>query len=127
MDIFEHSARLLGRNYANSPKVSVLLFVFAAGWFALDAIGISDIRSPWTALTLIPVLSIYVAERLGKIRWFVGITLPSLLVMIGMVAFVWVLNAQPPVPAPVTYCVLGAWVAAFGFLMFRTWTFQPVA
>ncbi len=124
MSIFERAQHQLSRDYANSPKVAVLFFINAAGWFALEAVGVHDLASPWLALTLIPNIVIYVAERQGKLTWFRGMTAPSLLVMAGMVAFVWVFNTELNVPTVFAYCVFVGWLAAFAFLAFRIWTFE---
>ena len=124
MNIFERAHHLLSRNYANSPKVAVLFFVHAAGWFALEVIGVNDLASPWLVLTLIPIILIYTAERQHKLKWFRGMTAPSLLVMVGMVAFVWLLNTDLNIPDAFMYCALAGWLAAFAFLAFRIWTFE---
>lgn len=124
MNIFELAQRQLARDYANSPKVAALFLVNAAGWFGLDALGFDDLASPWIALTLVPLTLIYFAERVGKLTWFTGMTLPTLLVMAGSVALIWVLNARVPVPTTLAYCVLAGWITTLGFLLFRMWTFE---
>jgi hypothetical protein len=125
MNIFERVQRQLALDYANSLKVAVLFFIHAGGWFALDAIGVHDLASPWLVLTLTPNILIYVLERLGRITWFRGMNSPSLLVMALSIAMIFVLNTSFPVPNMLAYCVLAGWIASFGFLMFRMWTFGP--
>jgi len=124
MNIFELSHRGLARNYANSPKVGALFFIDAAAWLVMDMLDVGDFSSPWIIVTLVPVALIYLAERLGKIRWFKGMTLPSLFVMTGSVAFLWVLNVRPQVSSSLIYFVLASWIAAFCFLLVRIWTFD---
>jgi len=122
MNVF---VEMLKRRDANGPKVAVLFLIFAAGIFALDAFGVDDLSSPELGLALIPPVLIYLAERLGKIAWFTGLTLPSLLVMAAWMAFIWALNARAPVPSALTYCAVAALIAALGFLLFRLWSFGP--
>lgn len=125
MNIFELSQRGVARHSANGPKVAALLFINATAWLALAAMGVDDLASPWMIVTLIPVALIYLAERLGRIRWFEGMTLPTLFAMAGSIAFVWVLNTSAPVPNALIYFVLTGWIAAFSFLLIRIWTFDP--
>jgi hypothetical protein len=125
MNIFERSQRGLARRDGNGPKVAALFFVDAAAWLALDAAGVNDLTSPWLILPLVPLALIYVGERLGKILWFEGMTLPIFFVTAGSIAFVWVAHASAPVPDALIYFVLTSWIAAFGFLLVRMWTFAP--
>lgn len=125
MRLIEWSQRQLARDAANSPKVAVLFLVTAAGWFALDQAGVEDLASPWLAMPLLPLALIYIAERLGTFLWFRGMTLPCLCVLTASTALIWVLNARSPLPSVFAYAVLTGFVAAWGFLMFRMWTFDP--
>lgn len=127
MSILERAQRRLALDYANSPKVAVLFFIHAAGWYALDLVGVHDLANPWLALTLIPNTLIYIAERFGKLQWFRGMTLPSLLVMTASLALDCVLNSEMYVPAFLAYFILAGLLAAFGFLGYRVWTFDPNA
>lgn len=127
MSIFEGAQRRLALSHANSSKVAVLFFIHAAGWFALDIVGVHDLANPWLALTLIPNTLIYIAERFGKLRWFRGMTLPSLLVMTALLALGCVLDTEMYVPAVLAYIFLAGFLAAFGFLGYRVWTFDPNA
>lgn len=126
MSIIDSSKRLLARDAANSPKVAALLFIAAGGWFVLDWVGVRDLASPWLAMPLFLLALIYIAERLGKLQWFRGMTLPSLCVMAGSTSMVWVLNTKSPLPSVFTYAVVAGLIAALGFLIFRMWTFNPV-
>jgi hypothetical protein len=126
MSLIEGSQRQLARDGANSPKVAALFFIVAGGWLVLDQAGVQDLASPWSAGPLLPLALIYVAERLGKLHWFRGMTLPSLCVMAGLTAMIWVLNAKRPLPSVFAYTVAVGMVAACGFLIFRIWTFDPV-
>jgi hypothetical protein len=106
--------------------VAALFLIAAGGWFALDAAGVEDLASPWLVLPLLPLALIYVVERLGTFQWFRGMTLPCLGVSAASTALVWVLNARSPLPNVFAYAVVAGFVAAWGILMFRMWTFEPV-
>jgi hypothetical protein len=125
VDIFKSSRRALARNQANSPKVAVLFLLNAVGWLILDAIGYSALNSPLTLLTLVPHALIYLAERLGKIRWFIGMTGPTFFVLLGMVVIGWVLNSKQPLPDAIAYAVFGVWIFSLCFMGYRIWTFEP--
>lgn len=126
MHLFEWSHRQLARDAANSPKVAALFIIAADGWFTLDQAGVKDLGSPWIVVPLLPVFLIYVAERRGKFLWFRGMTSPCLYVLAATTALIWVLNARSPLPSLFAYAVVAGFVAAWGFLMFRVWTFDPV-
>lgn len=125
MNLFEWSHRLLSRDAANSPKVAVLFFIAAGGWFTLDQAGVEDLASPWLAMPLLPIALIYVSERLGKFQWFRGLTSPCLCVLAAATALIWVLNSSSPLPTLLGYVAVAGFVAACGFLMFRIWTVDP--
>ena len=92
----------------------------------MDEAGVTDLASPWSLAPLLPLAVICAAERLGKLQWFSGMSLPSLFVMAAATALIWTLNARPPVPSICAYAALAGLAAAWGFLMFRMWTFDPV-
>jgi hypothetical protein len=125
MRLIEWSQRQLARDTANSPKVAALFLIAAGGWLALDQLGVEDLASPWLATPLLPLALIYTAERLEKLQWFRGMSLPSLFVLAASTALVWTLNARPPVPSMFAYAAVAGLVAAWGFLIFRMWTFGP--
>ena len=114
----------LARRFANGPKVGLLFFFFAIGCFFLDAVGVRHLSNPWFALSLSPNFLIYLAERRGKLVWFRGMVLPSLLVQTASVALVWIMNTNIQLPMTLGYCALASLFAAFGFLLFRMW-FSP--
>lgn len=123
--LVERSGRALDRRDANGPKVGTLLLVWTVGVFAVDRLGVAeDLSSPWLALPLAPVFLIYIAERLGRVTWFQGMTLPTLLVVTTSTVFVWVLNTRYPVPIVLGYFSGAALVAALGFLIVRLWAYD---
>lgn len=126
MNLIRLSQDALARHAANSPKVASLFCIAAGVWIVVDWAGVNDLSSPWLALPLLPLALLYLAERLGKLRWFSGMTLPTLCVMAGSIALVWVLNIKPSLPSAIEYAVVGGLIAALAFLMFRMWTFHPV-
>ena len=91
----------------------------ALAFFALDAIGISDLSSPWLSLALIPVALVYIGELTGKIRWFRGMTLPTLLLLAASVGLLWALNATQSIMPELTYGIAAGYAFASGFLLFR--------
>ncbi|WP_156348541.1 hypothetical protein [Sphingomonas sp. Leaf23] len=125
-DIIELSQRVIARDAKNSPKVAALFIIASGCWFVLDLAGIKDLTIPWLAAPLLPIAAIYLMERSGTIHWFKGMTLPSLCVLASVVAFVWVLKSKYPLPTVSIYVALGSFIAAFSFLMFRMWTYQPI-
>ncbi|MDV3456440.1 hypothetical protein RZN05_05550 [Sphingomonas sp. HF-S4] len=127
MTVFASMQKMLARESSDSQKVAVLFLIFTAAFYVLAVAGVDDLASPTLAVALVPVALLYMTERLGKVTWFTGMTLPSLLVMAGMIAFLWVLNVRAPVPAVLVYCVLTGWIITMGFLAFRVWTFDHPA
>lgn len=124
MTIMDSSQRFLVRDAANSSKVAALLLIASVGWLSLDYAGLEDLTSPWVALPLFPLGLIYIAERLGKFRWFVGMTLPCLCVLTASVVMTWVVNTKS-LPTVALACSAVGVIAACGFLMVRLFTFSP--
>lgn len=127
MKIFERAQRRLALDYANSLSVAALFLIPAVGFFALDAVGIHALSSPLLALPLLPNILIYMAVRSGRLRWFRGMALPSLLVMTASLALVWLLKTEMQMPAVFAYSALVGLIGAFGFLGYRMWTFDPIS
>ena len=125
MNFIGRSQRALAFSHANGLKVAVLFAIFAIGCFVLEAVGVTDLASPWLAATILPNALIHAAVRSGRLPWFKGMALPCLLVVIALVAFVWILNAAVFSPAIVGWAVFACLIAAFGFLIWRMWTFEP--
>ncbi|WP_271079442.1 hypothetical protein [Aurantiacibacter sp. MUD61] len=127
MKIFERAHHHLNLEIENSPKVGALFLINAAAWFLLGGMGVSEFSSPWIVLTLVPNVLICIAEKAGKLRWFAGMSLPSLLVAIASVVFLWLLKAEMQPPAAIAYAAVAGLIAALIFLGYRMWTFDPAA
>jgi len=125
MNLVGRSKRALALHRANSLKVAVLFTIFAIGCLVLEAVGITDLASPWLAATIVPNALIYAAVSSGRLPWFKGMALPCLPVMVASVAFLWALNTAIVFPAIISWAVLACLIAAFGFLIWRMWTFEP--
>ena len=126
MRLIEWSQRHFARDATNSPKVAALFLIAAGIWFALDLAGVEDLTSPWLALPLLPIVLIYLAERRGKLQCFRGMTLPCLCVFAASITLIWILNVKSPISSVFAYAAAGGFVAAWGFLLFRMWSFDPV-
>ena len=112
------------RSWANRLKLAGLSFVYAGSIFALDRLGVHDLASPWLCTALIPLILIYVGERIGLINMFRGISLPSLLLWASANLEIWVLNTRSDVPVWAGYLILGLFLAALAFALLRVWTYQ---
>jgi hypothetical protein len=112
------------RPLANRLKLAGLSFIYAGSIFALDKLGVHDLASPWLCTALIPLILIYIGERLGSIGMFRGISLPSLLLWSSSNLEVWVLNTRSDVPEWAGYLILGLFLAALTFALLRVWTYQ---
>ncbi|WP_260597303.1 hypothetical protein [Sphingomonas endolithica] len=105
---------LLKRLKVNQAKVGILMLIVGAGFLGLDAIGICDLSDSRMALALVPLALLYVAEKRPNIRYFRGMTSPTLLA----VGFVWAIHARPSSDA-LAYVFAGLLAASFAFLLAR--------
>lgn len=103
----------------NGAKAGLLFMITATAMFALEASGIHDLSSPWLVLVLTPVAVLYVLEIAGKVVWFKGITLPTLLLLTATIALLWVLNAKEPIKPALAYGFVSIYCLANAFLLVR--------
>jgi hypothetical protein len=109
---------LLKRLKVNQAKVGILMLIVGAGFLGLDAIGIHDLSDTRMALALLPLALLYVAEKRQNIRYFRGMTSPTLLAIGSSIGFVWAVHARPLSDA-LAYFFAGLMVASFAFLLAR--------
>ena len=112
------------RPWANRLKLAGLSFLYAGSIFALNKLGVHDLASPWLCTALIPLIMIYAGERIGLIKMFRGMSLPSFLFWASANLEVWLLNTRSVVPVWAGYLISFLFLAAAAFALLRVWTYQ---
>ena len=115
---------LLTRLWVNQAKVGILMLIVAAGLLSLYAIGVGNLSDSRIALSLLPLALLYVAEKSRDVRYFRGMTLPTLLASASSLGFVWAVHARPSSDA-LAYAFAGLMAASFAFLFARITFFEP--